>query len=139
MALRGGGRGSRSSRRCPWRCSGSRGRPAPTATDRERAVNARARRALRSAFEWWFRDRRTGRIVVAHVPNLPILLWMGTVIARQLVERGSDLHTLLEWAGTVTLGWWAIDELVRGVNPWRRALGVGGCVVVLLGLVERLS
>ena len=102
-------------------------------------MNDSSRQALRSAFEWWFRDRRTGRILVAHVPNLPILLWMGTVIARQLVEPGSDVHTLLEWAGTVTLGWWAIDELVRGVNPWRRALGVGGCVVVLLGLVERLS
>ncbi len=97
------------------------------------------RQALRSTFDWWFRDRCTGRILVAHLPNLPILLWMGTVVARQLVERGSDIHALLEWAGTVTLGWWAIDELVRGVNPWRRALGLGGCVVVVLGVVGRLA
>ena len=102
-------------------------------------MSARTRQALRSTLDWWFRDRRTGRIVVAHVPNVPILLWMGTVLARQVVEPGADLHTLLEWAGTVTLGWWALDELVRGVNPWRRALGVGGCVVVILGLVGRLA
>ncbi len=102
-------------------------------------MSTRARQALRSTFDWWFRDRRTGRILVAHLPNLPILLWMGTVVARQLVEGGSDIHALLEWAGTVTLGWWAIDELVRGVNPWRRALGLGGCVVVILGVVSRLA
>ena len=102
-------------------------------------MSTRAREALRSTVDWWFRDRRTGRLVVVHLPNLPILLWMGTVLARQLLEPGSDIHTLLEWAGTVTLGWWAIDELVRGVNPWRRALGVGGYLVVVLGLVERLG
>ena len=104
-----------------------------------RSVNARSRRAADAALEWWVRDRRSGRIVVVHVPNLPILLWMGTVIARQLVQHGSDIYTLLEWAGKATLGWCAIDELVRGVNPWRRALGVGGCVVVVLGLVGRLA
>jgi hypothetical protein len=102
-------------------------------------MSTRARQALRATFDWWFRDRRTGRIVVAHLPNLPILLWMGTVVGRQVVEPGSELHTLLEWAGTVTLGWWAIDELVRGVNPWRRALGVGGCIFLVLGLAGRLA
>ena len=94
---------------------------------------------LRDFIAWYFTDRRTGRILVAHWPNLPILLWMGTVVARQLVERGSDIYALLEWAGSVTLGWWAVDEVVRGVNPWRRALGAGGCVVVILGLVGRLA
>ena len=90
---------------------------------------------LRDFIDWYFTDRRTGRILVAHLPNLPILLWMGTVVARQLVERGSDAHVLLEWAGTFTLGWWAIDELV----PWRRTLGVGGCLVVALGVIGRVS
>ena len=94
---------------------------------------------MRGIIDWWFRDRRTGRLLVAHLPNVPILLWMGTVIARQLVEPGSQVHSLLEWAGSLTLGWWSIDELVRGVNPCRRALGVGGLVVVLYGLIERLG
>ena len=94
---------------------------------------------LRDFIDWYFTDRRTGRILVAHIPNVPILLWMGTVVARLLVEDGSDLHVVLEWAGTITLGWWAIDELVRGVYPWRRTLGVGGCIVVVAGVIGRFS
>lgn len=94
---------------------------------------------LRDFIAWYFTDRRTGRILVAHWPNLPILLWMGTVVARRLVEDGSDAQLILEWAGTLTLGWWALDELVRGVNPWRRTLGIGGCIVVVYGVLQRLA
>ena len=94
---------------------------------------------IRAFFDWYFRDRRTGRVLVAHIPNLPIVLWMATVVARQLVERGTDAHVVLEWAGSVTLGWWAIDELVRGVNPFRRSLGLGGCLVVIVGVLQRLA
>jgi len=25
----------------------------------------------------------------------------------------------------MALAWWAVDEVVRGVNPWRRCLGAG--------------
>lgn len=94
---------------------------------------------LRRHLDWWFRDRRTGKIVVAHLPNLPIMLWLATVVARSLVAPDSTVHAALAWAGSATLGWWAIDELVRGVNPWRRALGLAGCVAVVAGVVGRLA
>lgn len=94
---------------------------------------------LRSGLDWFFRDRRTGRILIAHVPNLPILLWFATVIARQLTVQGTTLDTLLEWAGSLTLGWWAVDEVVRGVNPWRRVLGLSGCIVVVVGVISRVQ
>ena len=103
------------------------------------AIGARIRGSLKAAIDWLFRDRRTGKILIAHVPNLPILLWMGTVIARQIVDSGSDAYRLLEWAGSLTLGWWAIDELVRGVNPWRRLLGLGGLGIVVVGVATRLA
>lgn len=94
---------------------------------------------LRSVFEWFFRDRRTGRILVAHLPNLAILLWFATVLARQFTAQGTSAETLLAWAGSLTLGWWAVDELTRGVNPWRRLLGLAGCVVVVVGVISRLQ
>lgn len=100
---------------------------------------ATGRSSLRSLVDWFFRDRRTGKILIVHVPNLAIVLWMATVLARQLTIQGTTAHALLEWAGTLTLGWWAIDEVVRGVNPWRRVLGLAGCLVVVLGVVTRLQ
>ena len=103
------------------------------------AGTARNRVTLRSAFDWFFRDRRSGRIVVAHVPNLAILLWIATVVARWLVDSGSTADVLLAWAGYVTLGWWAIDEVLRGVNPWRRTLGLLGCIAVVVGVLSRLQ
>lgn len=73
------------------------------------------------------------------MPNLPIVLWLATVVARWFVTPDSTGSIVLAWAGSVTLGWWAIDELVRGVNPWRRALGLVGCAVVIAGIVGRLT
>lgn len=89
--------------------------------------------------DWWFRDRRTGRLVVMQVPNLAILLWLATVVARWLVDADSSGYSLLEWAGSLTLAWWAVDELVRGVNPFRRSLGLAGVVAVIVGIVGRLT
>jgi hypothetical protein len=74
-----------------------------------------------------------------HLPNLPLWLWIGTVVLRQLVEQQSAAGEVLAWASSVTLGWWALDELVRGVNPWRRLLGLGGCIAVVAGVVARLG
>jgi hypothetical protein len=34
--------------------------------------------------------------------------------------------------------WWALDELIRGVNPFRRLLGAVVAVITLLGVAARL-
>ena len=31
---------------------------------------------------------------------------------------------------------WAVDEVWRGVNPWRRLLGLVGCGFALAGVVS---
>ena len=85
--------------------------------------------------DWLFRDRRTGRIVVAQVPNLPLWIFLATVVARWVVPEDSGAFTALRVVALASLGWWAVDEVVRGVNPWRRLLGIGGCVVVVAGVV----
>lgn len=91
--------------------------------------------------DWFFRDRRTGRLVIAQRPNLP--LWLFAIAAG--LAWGLDLASLPVPAGTrpalrlvalICLGWWALDELFRGVNPWRLCLGGA---VLLLGLWSVLS
>ncbi len=92
----------------------------------------------RSAVDWLFRDRETGEITVAQFPNLPLWIFLGTVVARWFVPEDSGAFTALRVVALVALGWWAVDEVVRGVNPWRRLLGVAGCVIVVLGVVGLL-
>ncbi|MEM7142273.1 MAG: hypothetical protein AAF548_14715 [Actinomycetota bacterium] len=73
------------------------------------------------SLRWWFENRETGEITLAQIPNPP--LWIG--LASWTVGRvfGGAIGAV---AGVVTfaaLVWWALDEIVRGVNPWRKALG----------------
>jgi hypothetical protein len=45
---------------------------------------------------------------------------------------------VIDWIGVAALAWWAVDEVLRGVNPWRRFLGLAGCVFALAGLIALL-
>ncbi|WP_394769699.1 hypothetical protein [Lacisediminihabitans sp.] len=80
--------------------------------------------SARTTFDWWFRNRETGRITLGQSPNLPIKIFAATTAVGVLVPRGPARAASAELAVGV-LAWWAIDEIVRGVNPYRRLLGVG--------------
>ncbi len=91
-----------------------------------------------SAFDWCFRDRRTGRIVIAQYPNLALWIFLGTVALRWMVGTDGVARTILDGVGAASLAWWAVDEVFRGVNPWRRLLGLGGCAFAVSGLISLL-
>ena len=93
---------------------------------------------VREALDWFVRDPRSGKRVVAQLPNVPILLFIASLIARRFVEDGTTLEVLLAWAGTIALAWWAVDETVRGQSPFRRLLGVTGIVAVVIIVAGRL-
>lgn len=93
---------------------------------------------IESAFGWCFRNRRTGQITIAQFPNLALTLFLASVATGWLVAEGTA-HRVVEWIGVAALGWWAIDELIRGVNPWRRLLGAGGVVLTIVGVARLLS
>ncbi len=77
--------------------------------------------------DWLFRSRVTGRITVAQLPNAALLVWLAaTVLQRFWDPRVADPPIdLLRWVSTGALVVWAGDEVVRGVNPFRRMLGTG--------------
>jgi len=89
-------------------------------------------------FDWWFRNRRTGAITIGQSPNLPMGVVLAAIGARWIVASGSDARVVVDGVGTAALAWWALDEVVRGVNPWRRCLGAGGCVLVAARLTALL-
>ena len=84
--------------------------------------------------DWALRDRRTGRIVVAQWPNTALIVWIAASVVLALSDPDGTWRLALRVVATVALSWWAVDEVIRGVNPWRRLLGA----VVFAGLVLSL-
>lgn len=72
---------------------------------------------------WFFRNRETGSITIAQAPNL--VLWIVIVAAsvRSIWPSAGTFSTALSVIVTGGLIVWAADEIMRGVNPWRRCLG----------------
>jgi hypothetical protein len=98
---------------------------------RERAERAgTAVRALR----WLFVSRRTGRLTVAQWPNVPLAVFLLASVASRVFHPSGGVATFLRVLGIVALIVWALDELARGVNPFRRILGA----VVLVATVVHL-
>lgn len=87
---------------------------------------------LRRGFDWLLRDRITGRIVVAQWPNPALWIHIGARVVRGLTSPEGTAGTVV---ATAALLWWAGDEVFRGVNPFRRALGAVVAVATLLALV----
>ena len=78
---------------------------------------------LRRAFDWTFRSRDHGRIVVAQFPNRPLWLFLGLTLLHRVLAPDGATGTALRAAATAALVWWAVLELGWGVNPFRRVLG----------------
>lgn len=86
--------------------------------------------------DWLFLNRHTGRITIAQWPNAPLGLFLVASGLRWLLDPSGGVRTGLGVVATVGLLWWAVDEVVRGVNPWRRLLGgaaLAGQVIKYLG------
>lgn len=76
----------------------------------------------RGVVDWLFRDRESGRLVVGQWPNAAIGVWALCAAAR-LADLPADAEDTLRWVGAGALLVWAVDEVARGANPFRRILG----------------
>jgi hypothetical protein len=103
---------------------------------------------IRSMIDWAFKSRVTERLVIAQFPNLSLGLYLLTKALDWTLSRttsskpgaanpSSAVHGV-PWLGAILLTWWALDELIRGVNPWRRLLGLFG-IASAVGSVLKLA
>ncbi|MHC5724544.1 MAG: hypothetical protein ACYTXY_10415 [Nostoc sp.] len=76
-----------------------------------------------------FRDS-DGKIVLAQMPNLPLIVWIVTSLLALIFTSGK-INVLLELLANGSLFTWAWLELFQGVNYFRRALGLA----VLIGII----
>jgi hypothetical protein len=81
-------------------------------------------------FDKIFRDS-DGNIVVAQMPNLPIIVWV-TASLLKLVFTTGEINTGLDALAFGSLFTWAWLELFQGVNYFRRALGLTVLIAVIL-------
>ena len=80
-----------------------------------------------------WRDKN-GRIIIWQLPNAPLLAWLVLTFASLLVNgRPADV---LYWLGSAALIIWALLELFKGVNYFRRALGL---LVLVMAVVSVLK
>ena len=78
---------------------------------------------LERVTDWLFRNRTTGRITIAQSPNAALWLFLVASVLQRLLSPTGHFSTALRVIADGGLLWWAADELIRGVNPWRRLLG----------------
>jgi hypothetical protein len=80
-------------------------------------------------FDKTFRDSE-GKIVIAQMPNLPIIVWIVASLLALIFTTGK-INTGLNLVAFGSLFTWAWEELFQGVNYFRRTLGL----VVLIGAI----
>ena len=83
----------------------------------------------RRAARWLFVNRRRGGITVVQWPNIPLATFIVASVVPRVVHLHGTVHTIVRTIGVVALVVWSVDEMLRGVNPFRRLLG--GVVLVL--------
>ena len=91
-----------------------------------------------SWLDWCFRDRTTGRIVIVQSPNVALAVWLVAITLR-LLFGSAPTNEELRWVAAGALLVWGLDELLRGVNPWRRAIGGAAATYQIAVIVWRGS
>lgn len=78
-----------------------------------------------------FKDKQ-GRIVIAQMPNLPLIGWFVFTVLNLIWNSGQPtIHSLF---GLLSFGFiftWAWLEITDGVNLFRRALGLLVLIIVV--------
>ena len=91
---------------------------------------------MKTAFNWLFRNRETGATTIGQFPNVPLFVFAGAATLAWLLPAGGR-PALAAWIfSRLALAWWAADEVLRGVNPWRRLLGGTMLAWLLYGVLR---
>jgi len=72
-------------------------------------------------------------VTVAQFPNPPLILAFLAAVVSWVASDGS-IYVVARAVFYVALTVWAWEEAAHGVNAFRRTLGVGGLIYVVVGL-----
>lgn len=89
---------------------------------------------VNTIFDQIFRDSE-GKIVLAQMPNLPLITWLVASIL-QLIFTTGKINIGLEVLSFGAIFTWAWEELFQGVNYFRRTLGFLVMIMLILSKVQ---
>jgi len=81
-----------------------------------------------------FRSRDTGKVVLIQALNIPLGIFFVAAALRRFAGFEGTVRTAIQVIAFVSLMWWAVDEILRGVNPFRRILGATVAGLTIAGL-----
>lgn len=91
----------------------------------------------KKTFRWFCENRQTGEITIGQTPNALAI----SVFVMFLGRLGADIFnaplavlTFFRWTFAICLLAFGLDELLRGVNPWRRIMGAAIVVAAVLSI-----
>ena len=82
-----------------------------------------------------FRDRTTGDVVIIQPLNWPLGIYFAFALVRWVTRPEGAVGTAVDVVAFTALMWWAVDEVLRGVNPFRRILGAVVAVATVVGVL----
>jgi hypothetical protein len=88
---------------------------------------------LEELWDNFWRDKR-GNIVIWQTPNIALIGWLVlTIVSLFLSGKLSDVFS---WAALVSLVIWSLLEITKGVNYFRRLLGLVVLALAVLSAVH---
>jgi uncharacterized membrane protein len=91
---------------------------------------------IEEIWDKFWRDKN-GHFVIWQLPNAPLIAWaILTVIS--LFYNGTTAN-VFSWLGTSALVIWSILEILKGVNYFRRVLGLVILVFSILSIINLLK
>lgn len=70
-----------------------------------------------------------GDVVIWQWPNVWLIGWAAVNFFSLIMPSGGLVSNILWWVGVALLAIWALLEITKGANYFRRALGVVGLLI----------
>lgn len=85
---------------------------------------------------WWkfWRDTED-KVVVFQWPNAWLIIWVVCEFIA-IISPSRSIYGVAWWIGTASLVIWAVLEILKGVNYFRRSLGFMVGVLVLISVLK---
>jgi len=83
-----------------------------------------------SLWDKFWRDKN-GQVVIVQMPNIWLIAWLVLEVV-SLLSFSHSVELITWWVASAALGIWSLLEIFRGVNYFRRVLGLLIAVMTLL-------